>query len=219
MRRIEPTESVVTLLPDVHALQAPAQRGYRNLSYVIVRGSTSVLVDVFHPEHIDLLAAFPPPSILVLTHRHTRALEAEYEARFGLKVYLHPEDAEAPRQGPAADTPSASRYHDPIDDPTLRDLGFRCIHAPGHTPGFTFIVWEEHGGVLLSGDAVLGPRLDNPTGLEWPPLETSDDDDQLRASVRALARPRVRHVLPLHGDPLLDIEPEQFASMWATLVD
>lgn len=219
MRRIESDERVVDLLPGVHALQAPAQQGYRNFSYVIERGSTSVLVDAFHPDHIELLDAFPPPSALVLTHRHTRMAEAAYEARFGLKVYLRPEDAGAPRRGPATGTPHASRYHDPTDDPVLRDLGLRFIHVPGHTPGFTFIVWEEQGGVLLSGDAVIGPRQGNPVALEWPPPQTSDDDGQMRASVSALDRPRVRHVLPFHGDPLLDIEPERFDSMWAALVD
>ena len=117
--------------PDVYALAGSVERGYGSQAYALCMGDFSVLIDAGARQHMSHLGAVPAPRYLILTHRHTRAHEAEYEERFGLEVFLHPVDAQAPRRGPAAGTPGASRYRDPMDDAELSALGFRFIELPG----------------------------------------------------------------------------------------
>ena len=94
------------------------------------------------------------------------------------------------------------------------ELGLRFLHVPGHTPGGTFIVWQRHGGILFSGDTLVGPKPGEPLGLSFPPLAVSDDDATMRAVVRRLEMPRVRHIVPFHGEPLLELEADDLARMW-----
>src|SRR5262245_6861459 len=129
--------SRVDLLPDLSALKGALEMGIQPYSYVIGFGSFSVLVDVQDASLIETLKQFPAPRHLILTHRHARRQEAEIERAFGLKVWLHPEDARAPRRGPAENTPYASAYHDPFSG-ELAPLGFRFFLVPGHTPGCSF---------------------------------------------------------------------------------
>lgn len=203
---------------DIHAMVGGTGRGYRSFGYVLSLDGFSVLIDATDERFLSRLSDFPRPRHLLLTHRHTRLHEARYEERFGLDVYLHPIDAGAPRNGPSAGTPAASRYRDPMDDLDLRALGFRFLHVPGHTPGFTMIVWDRHDGILFSGDAVIGPKCGKPRALHYPPRAVSDDDPQLRRSLAALEPPRVRHILPFHGEPLRDIDDAEMASLWSGLI-
>ncbi len=49
----------------------------------------------------------------------------------------------------------------PVDEGDVIDLGdrlFRVVHLPGHSPG-SIGVWEEHTGILFSGDAVYDGEL------------------------------------------------------------
>ena len=213
----DPAQAPTRLLPDVHALAGEEEYGYRSFAYVVVFDGFSLLIDVSHRRFIPELVPFPPPRYLLLTHRHTRRDEAEYERHFGLRVFLRAEDALAMRRGPAANTPMAQSYGDPFTDPHLAELGFRFLHAPGHTAGYTFILWNRHDGVLFSGDAVIGRPKDAPPdapALTFPPEDTSDDDAHMRASVAALEVPAVRHVLPFHGDPCIDLTPSRFIELW-----
>ena len=211
-------QDVLTIEPDLHALVSGEGRGYRSFMYVLSLGDFSILIDATRGELIPRLAPFPPPRYLLLTHCHTRCDEALYESHFGLSVYLHPEDAKAPRLLMAEGTPNASRYLDPRSDAALAELGFRFLVVPGHTPGCTLIYWDRHGGVLFSSDTIIGALPGQPPGLGFPPTEVSDDVPLMHDSVRALACPRVRHVLPFHGEPLIRVQPDEFTRMWSALV-
>ena len=209
---------VIEIEHDIHALVGEMGRGYRSFGYVLSMDGFSVLIDATDVRFLSRLAEFPPPRHLLLTHRHTRLHEADYEERYDLGIYLHPIDADWVRDGPSQGTRSPSRYRDPMSEPALRDLGFRFLHVPGHTAGFTMIIWDRHDGILFSGDAVIGPKPGQPRQLYYPPIAVSDDDGQLRRSLAALEPPRVRHILPFHGEPLHDLDEAEMAAMWSTLI-
>jgi glyoxylase-like metal-dependent hydrolase (beta-lactamase superfamily II) len=208
--------SRVDLLPDISALKGVLEEGTQTYSYVIGFGSFSVLVDVRDASLIDTLRHFPAPRHLILTHRHIRRQEAEIERAFGLKVWLHPEDAQAPRRGPAENTPYASAYHDPFSG-ELAPLGLRFFLVPGHTPGCSFALLDVHGGALFTGDAVIGTKPTEALGIELPPDWTCDDPKRARESVLALDLPPHRSILPSHGEPTVDADPARTAAMWVGL--
>src|SRR5262249_16748038 len=119
----------IDLLPAISAFQGALEEGTQTYSYVIVFGDFSVLVDVRDESLIEVLRTFPSPLHLILTPRHFRKYEAAIERAFGLQVWLHPQDARAPRRGPAENTPYATAYHDPFAG-ALADLGFQFFHVP-----------------------------------------------------------------------------------------
>ena len=73
----------------------------------------------------------------------------------------------------------------------LGDRAFEILHLPGHSPG-SIGLYDAHGGILFSGDAVYdGPLLDELAG---------SDIDAYVETMRRLARIRVDTVLPGHGE-------------------
>lgn len=209
-------QSRVDLLPTIVALKGILEAGTQTYSYVVTLGDFSVLVDVRDAALVPELRRFPAPRHLILTHRHIRRQEAELERAFGLTVWLHPEDARAPRRGPAEGTPYASAYHDPFSG-ELATLGFEFFLVPGHTPGCSFALYRGHGGVLFTGDAVIGRKPAEGLGIELPPDWTCDDTARARESVLDLRLPPHRSILPSHGEPVVDADPATTAGMWAGL--
>lgn len=204
---------------DLFAFAGDEKGGYPNLCYAAICDGGTVLIDVADSRYIPALAGLPAPAHLLLTHRHTRRHEAEYERRFGVRIYLHPEDDRPRRCGPAMGTPAASAYIDPFGpagSDTLARLGFHCLHIPGHTPGSTFYVWDRHGGVLFPGDAVVSAITDAGPELRFQP-RYSDDHARNRASVCALSPPSVKHILPFHGPGLTDLNPADVTALWDRL--
>jgi len=214
---VPPTDDPrVDLLPSITAFKGVVEAGTQTYSYVVAFDGFSVLVDVRDASLIDSLRAFPAPRHLLLSHRHIRRQEAEIERAFGLAVWLQPDDAQAPRRGPAENTPYASAYHDPLSG-ELAGLGFRFFRVPGHTPGHVFALLDVHGGALFTGDAVIGTTPPEAPGIELPPDWTCDDAERARRSVLGLALPPHRHILPSHGEPIVDADPRTTAAMWAGL--
>lgn len=216
---------IIELQPDLHGLTSDAESaesGYRSTSYVLSTDAGAVLIDVTDPAWLPRAGTWGPPKYLLLTHQHTRWAEAAYEAAFSLRVYLHPDDTRGPHRGPHAGAPAASRYHDPGTDRDLAGLGLRFWHVPGHTPGSVFIYWDRHGGVLFTGDTVVGPTVDGPRELSFPPSWTCDDAARMRRSVRSLELPAVRYILPFHGEPVIAAGDDEGATdlerMWQNLI-
>ena len=206
----------VDILPAISAFKGALEEGTQTYAYVIVFGDFSVLVDVRDESLIDALSGFPSPRHLILTHRHIRKHEAAIERRLGLKVWLHPQDAHAPRRGPAENTPYAAAYHDPFTG-ALADLGFQFFTIPGHTPGCAFALLNMHGGTLFTGDAVIGTKPTEPVGLDLPPDWTCDDPVRARGSILAIDIPPHQNILPSHGEPVVGVGASETAELWATL--
>jgi len=81
--------------------------------------------------------------------------------------------------------------------------GLEVVHVPGHTAGS--IALRRDDGVVVTGDALLGDRhgrvLDPDPSLSLDPARAAES----AAAIRAL-RPRL--LLPGHGQPVRDPEPE-----------
>ena len=204
------------ILSHIYALEGPNQQGFRCLSYVIEMNTFSVLIDVANQDLDERLNLFLTPKHLILTHRHVKQHESFFERKYSLEVWLHPQDANAPRKGPAEGTSPAKKYHDPLSK-KFNTLGLQSIHISGHTPGSIFIYYPENGGVLFVGDAVIGSRVNEPVKLQFPPDFTSDDQEALKAYLKKVNIPSHQHILPLHGEPLLNLSYEETENMWKIL--
>jgi len=77
------------------------------------------------------------------------------------------------------------------------------IHLPGHTPG--------HIGFLHSTDQAMlcGDAIVNRGGRIAPPMRVATADTKLaRASIQRLGELDFKHLLPSHGQPILDMGRE-----------
>jgi glyoxylase-like metal-dependent hydrolase (beta-lactamase superfamily II) len=89
-----------------------------------------------------------------------------------------------------------------------KGLGLEVLHAPGHTAGH-ILLYEEHSGVLLTGDHVMGnavPYTDNFLLEESPdPADALRRKPRFRGlphymeSLRRLRGGSFRTILPAHG--------------------
>ncbi len=204
------------LLPNIFVLEGNHGYGFRSFCYVIDFSDFSVLIDVSFKRLIPDVRTFPPPKHLILTHRHTRIDEADFEKVFNLNCWLTSIDANMPRRGDAEGTIAPSHYDDPFSG-GLNDLGFSFFPMHGHTPGSVIIHLNMHGGVLFVGDSLVGPQLNQPNSLNKPPPPTSDDDNALIQSILSFEPPEHKHILPLHGEPMIDLTQVETTQLWKQL--
>jgi glyoxylase-like metal-dependent hydrolase (beta-lactamase superfamily II) len=115
------------------------------------------------------------PKIIILTHCHGDHIGAveELTEKYGLKVYIHKEDAEALNDSRMNFTKSIFRKDISIkadvllkdgDEISLGDLKFEIIHTPGHTKGGICI---KVGNIMMTGDTLFNGsigRTDFPGG-------------------------------------------------------
>ncbi|NLK64087.1 MAG: MBL fold metallo-hydrolase [Tissierellia bacterium] len=115
------------------------------------------------------------PKIIILTHCHGDHIGAveELTEKYGLKVYIHKEDAEALNDSRMNFTKSMFRKDISIkadvllkdgDEISLGDLKFEIIHTPGHTKGGICI---KVGNIMMTGDTLFNGsigRTDFPGG-------------------------------------------------------
>lgn len=144
------------------------------------------------------------PLGILLTHGHFDHIYGvgEIALRYGIPVYMHPEDAPILGINPrlvstfGMKVPDASFPYEPLSDGmTLNILKhpFTVIHTPGHTPGGVCF-HDASSQVLISGDTLFAGsigRSDLPLG----------DYDKLIVSVmdRLMGLPADTEVLPGHG--------------------
>ena len=77
--------------------------------------------------------------------------------------------------------------------------GMAVIHLPGHSPGQIGFL-HPHDQAMICGDAVMNLR-----GRLSPPIAALSQDPNLaEASMRRLSELDYIHLLPSHGDPLLN---------------
>jgi glyoxylase-like metal-dependent hydrolase (beta-lactamase superfamily II) len=184
-----------------HSDPGARQVGLSTNTYALVAPGRSLLFDVTFSELTPFVRELHDrgfvPAGLVLSHGHVvgnsntvRALAREYD----IPVFMHPLDA---RQAMIS-----VDYENPIGHPLLADFGLEALHFPGHTAGHIVLYGAENGGLLLVGDAAMGPTAgQTEAGVEQlvrPPLGTNVDDEQLRQGWLAFTRP-VATVLPYHG--------------------
>ncbi len=159
------------------------------------------------------------PAALVISHRHVvgsgDAL-GDIKTEFKIPLLLHPIDARD-KQALAVGVP----FENPIGHPVLSEFGFEAILFPGQTAGSIVLYSSNNGGLLLTGDSASGTSTDQAeAGLERlirPPIDTSEDDAELRRGWLAFDRP-LSTVLPYHGTGYVDRPATDLASVMRPLI-
>ena len=199
-------------------------------AYALVDDGSVTLIDTGMPgRHERLLAALAqighgPEDVeaIVITHLHadhTGGLRALRE-RTGARVYAHPVDARAIRQGVSTRsigpegtwlgrvvgavsrvapvfTADAADVDVEVEDGATVDatVPLEVVHAPGHSAGQIALFWREHGGVLIAGDAAT-----HRSKLGRPPFYENTEHGE--ATLRRLAAQAFEVAVFGHGDPI-----------------
>lgn len=192
-------------------------------TYALLKGKLMLLVDVNSSPLLPFLEQLSydkfSPTAIVITHRHVvgsgDAL-GDLKNEFKIPILLHPNDAKH-EQAMAA----GLRFENPLGHKALDEFGFEVLLFPGQTVGSIMLYSPNSGGVLLSGDSACGTSADQEKAsierLVRPPIETSEDDAELRRHWLAFSRP-LSTVLPLHGTGYFDRKKLDLDSIMRPLV-
>ena len=192
------------LLPQFGSPSGGTHRPFN--AYALVFGDRCVLFDAPHlhcaPGVRKLVDGGVTPVGCLLSHADLTAGDGFDALRddFGMTFMLHPADQKDPR---------AERMGIDWRDPAgaLADLPVEVIHWPGHSPGSVMLYTPEHGGVLLTGDAAVGPGPMQPDGtppLVRPKVASEEGDRGQLDRWRAFHRDPLGTLAPLHGDLYID---------------
>ena len=155
------------------------------------------LEEILAQEHLT-------PAAILLTHAHFDHIGgvSALQARHGIPVYMHPDEAATLRESDAIAARVGLRAPKsdfdwtplPADAPLeIADLRFEVITTPGHTPGGV-CYYDPEAGVLFSGDTLFAGsigRTDFPGG---------DYDDLIRSLMeKVILLPPDTRILPGHG--------------------
>lgn len=160
---------------------------------------------------------------IVITHLHadhTGGLEALRELTCA-RVFAHPIDARAIREGVSMRrvgpegtwlgrvlgfagrfvpmfTADAAEVDVEVEDGATIEatVPLEVLHAPGHSTGQIALLWREHGGVLIAGDAASNRGGE----LGRPPFYENTEDGE--ATLRRLAAMDFEVAVFGHGDPI-----------------
>jgi len=128
-------------------------------------------------------------SHVVANGNYIPAFKREFEAPF----FLHPLD-QAYFKG--------FEFINPVNHPVINDFNIEIIHFPGHTPGHIMLYNSANGGLLLAGDAAMGPTDEQTRkGIERlirVPARLSYDDELIRQNWLHFNK-KVAHLGPYHG--------------------
>lgn len=106
---------------------------------------------------------------ILLTHAHFDHVFAVkfLQDRYGIPVFLHPDDREILESGPGETgkfgmpAPDISFISTDIEDGQTLEFGtlkFKVIHTPGHTPGgVCYYDWQD--AILFSGDTLFAGTI------------------------------------------------------------
>ena len=136
----------------VTRLNSEPALGYEHAAYRIETGQGTVWIDC--PSSFD--TSLPSVDSILFTHHHFLGASNLYREHFGARVRIHQADSRHDICRPFS-------FDDPFDK-KFTHHGIEAFHVDGHTPGFTFYIFEETlficDYVFLDGD---GMKL-NPFG-------------------------------------------------------
>lgn len=105
--------------------------GYEHAAYRIETGQSAIWIDC--PSSFD--ASLPPVETILFTHHHFLGASNLYRELFSAKVCIHQEDSRHEICNPFS--------FDDLFDQDFIHHGIEAFHVDGHTPGFTFYIFEE----------------------------------------------------------------------------
>ncbi len=150
----------------------------------------------------SLCCVAEPAGILLTNGNHERAAAA-YAGRFGIPVCAHVGAA------PELTVPVEHFF----GDGTLLFGELAAIALPGGGPGETAFYWDDLGGLLIFGDALIHlPQ----TGLCHLPEKYCADAALLRQSLAKLLPFRVKTAVFAHGGPITPDAGEVLAPLLKT---
>lgn len=190
-------------------------RGEVSNVYLVRTSGGYVLIDAGTPgdpprilSHISQLGLEPQAVRLVLlTHSHWDHAGGlkEVVLRTGARVAAHRDEVNYVRSG-------RGRYEGVEVDVVLEDcddvLGLKAIHTPGHTPGSTCYL-DTSRGALFVGDLVY----EEGGALREMLHKYSVDPEMNRRSIARLLKYDFIHVLPSHGNPILNSGREAITNL------
>lgn len=176
------------LTPGVLAMGHTDRDSFGAHSYLVVRPGTNLLVD--SPRYLQSLAEQVDDrggiDHVLLSHRDDVADAERWADRYGAKVWIHADDADA--------APFATDVVDGVA-PVEVAAGVTLVPVPGHTRGSVAFHVEDRW--LFTGDTLHWHRrreqLDVFAGQTWYSW------DRLADSMDVLAQLRVEWVFPGHG--------------------
>ena len=136
----------------VTRLNSQPSLGFEHAAFRIETGGSACWIDC--PSSFD--ASLPPVDTILFTHHHFLGASNLYREHFGARVRIHDADARHEICRPFS-------FDDTFTE-NFSQQGIEAFHVDGHTPGFTFYIFEETlficDYVFLDGD---GMKL-NPFG-------------------------------------------------------
>ena len=192
-----------------HADPGARRAGMTTNSYAVLSDDSAVYIDVgsesLRPLVNQVTEMGYTPAALLLSHRHVATSSDTllmFARKFGVPVFLHPVDARNPQAAQ-----SGIEFVDPIENDLLRQFDLEARFFPGHTEGHIVNYWDQHGGVLFTGDAAMGTTIEqDQNGTEHlvrPPIRMTVNDDALRQGW-ANFDDHLNGVAPYHGTIYLD---------------
>ena len=159
------------------------------------------------------------PAALVISHRHVVGFGDtlnDPRTEFKIPMLLHPIYA-SHKQAQA----SGLLFENPIGHPVHSEFGFEALLFPGQTAGSIMLYSTNNVGLLITGDSASRTSATQAkAGLERlirPPIDTSEDDAELRRQWLAVNRP-IATVLPYHGTGYIDRPAADLGSIMQPLV-
>ncbi|TVO67861.1 MBL fold metallo-hydrolase [Denitromonas ohlonensis] len=213
----------------IHVLE----RGWLSSNNILLfEGDSAVLVDTGYVSHADQTVALVrsaldgcPLTDIVNTHSHSDHIggNAAVQRAFGCRITVPAGMHDAVQQwdenalllSVAKQTGERFSADAKIHPGFERDMGgmhWQALAAPGHDMDALMFFNREHG-VLISGDALWREGF----GILFADvLGTGDGIGEARRTLDVIARLPVRHVIPGHGAPFVEVD-EALAAAYARL--
>ncbi|PCI39644.1 MAG: hypothetical protein COB53_02985 [Elusimicrobia bacterium] len=169
-------------------------KGINFNGFLIVCKDTAVIVDP--PPHttddqlfLEKKLALKPSLAIVTNKDHTRNVQWWVD-RYQIPLAMHENES----------IDSGVEVSMKLKDGEVVAGKCKILSLPGKTPGEIGILFEDDGGTLILGDALIGDPLG---GLRFVPKEKIKDYDQLLKSVQSLRTINFERLLTGDGEPLL----------------
>lgn len=172
--------------PHAYLLGYNARDSFGASAWFVPRPEGNLLVDAprFVPRLAEWIESMGGIADVLLTHRDDVADYDRYAERFGARVHIHEEDADA--------APRATHVFRDNHEPAP---GVRALHVPGHTRGSVCYLVDS---MLFTGDSLYWSRerqdLSAFRGATWYSWEA-----QTQSLARLADAARFEWILPGHG--------------------